>query len=225
MRNRRRTETGFIGEDAAGETLLHRHHDGITKEAPADTLEGEGTGKNPAKHCRDLADAHDDQDDTGQNVEHRHEGNKKLGDFADALDAAQSDQCNHKRDQEAGQHRREVEQVSQRAGDLTALGNVADTEGGKAAQQTEDNCQPLPFFPDSVFNIVHRAAVVDAVLILDAVLHGKDDFGVLGHHAEEGSNPHPEHRASAAGEDGARHARDIAGADRAGKGSRNSLEG
>ena len=118
-----------------------------------------------------------------------------------------------------------MEQVAQGAGDLVALGDIADAERGKAAQKAEDDGKPFPALADSVFNIVHRAAVVGAVFILHAVLHGQKDLGILGDHAEEGGYPHPEDRARAAGEDGAGHAGDVSGADRARQSGGDRLEG
>ena len=52
------------------------------------------------------------------------------------------------------------------------------------------------------------------MLILLAVMNGKRDLAVLGHHAQQGGDPHPENRAGTADGNSARHTGDIAGADR-----------
>ena len=225
MGDRRGAETGLVGEDAAGKALLHGHHDGVAEDAAADALEGEGTGKDLAEDRGDVADAHDDNHDAGQDVENRHEGHQERGDLADALDAAEGNEGDDHGDQDAGDQRGDAEEIAQSTGDLTALGDVADAEGGKAAQEAEDNRHPAPVLADAVFDVVHRAAVVDAIFVLDAVLHGQNDLGILGDHAEEGCHPHPEDRAGAARKDGARDTGDVAGADRAGEGRRHGLKG
>ena len=85
-------ETGLIGEDAAGKALLHGHHDGIAEKTAADALEGEGARKNLSEDGRDVCDAHEDQNDAGDNVEDGHERNQQGSDLADALDAAEGDE-------------------------------------------------------------------------------------------------------------------------------------
>ena len=118
-----------------------------------------------------------------------------------------------------------LEQVSERAGNLAALGDVADAERGEAAEQTEDDGEPLPVLSDAVFNIIHGAAVVDAVLVFNAVLHGEKNLGIFRDHAEEGGDPHPEDSTRAAGKDGAGDARNVSGADGAGQRRGHGLEG
>lgn len=101
-----------------------------------------------------------------------------------------------------------------RAGDLGGLGNVADAEAGDTAQQGEEDGQPL--LACALLNVVHGAAVVGALLVYLTVFHGQHDLSVLGHHAKEGGNPHPEHRAGTADKDGAGDAGNVAGTHRAG---------
>ena len=64
---------------------------------------------------------------------------------------------------------------------------------------------------------VHGAAEHVAVVILHAVLNGSEGLGVLRGDAEHAGDPHPEHRARAARDDGRAHADDVAGADSGGK--------
>ena len=224
MRDRGRAETGLVREDAAGKALLHGHHDGIAEDTAADAFEREGAREDLAEDGGDVADAHDDDHNAGQDIEDRHEGHQQRGDLADALDAAECDKRDDHGDQNARGNGGNMKEIAQRARDLTALGDVADAEGGEAAQQAEDDRHPFPALADAVFDVVHRAAVIDAVFVLHTVLHGQHDLGILGDHAEEGRNPHPEHRAGAARKDGARDAGDVAGADRAGQGRRHGLK-
>ena len=52
------------------------------------------------------------------------------------------------------------------------------------------------------------------MLILLAVVDGQRDLAVLGHHAQQGGDPHPEDGAGAADGDSARHTGNITGTDR-----------
>ena len=116
-------------------------------------------------------------------------------------------------------------QTLQCAGDFAGLGDVADTEGSQTTQDSEDHSQPLPALAQAVFNIVHGAALVDALLISDTVLHRQGDLAVLGAHAKECRHPHPEGSAGAAHEDGAGDAGDVAGTHSAGQSGGHRLEG
>ena len=118
----------------------------VAEDASADALEGESTGKDLAEDRRDVADAHDDDHDAGQDIENRHEGHHERGDLADALDAAEGNEGDDHGDQDAGDQRGDAEEIVQGTGDLTALGDVADAEGGKAAQETENDRHPAPVF-------------------------------------------------------------------------------
>ena len=226
-------QTGLVGEHAAGKAVLHRQHDGVAENAAADGPKAESVAEDGAEGRRKLGNAHDDQDDTSQNVENSHKGNQVGGHLADTLNTAQNDDGdqNGKDDTDDQADRfdllgiRNACQTHDGAGDLAGLGNVADAEGGQTAQDGEDDRQPLPVLAQAVFNVVHGAALVDAVLIRIAELHGQGDLGVLGAHAEEGGYPHPEHSARAAHKDRAGNAGDVAGAHGAGQGGGHRLEG
>ena len=69
------------------------------------------------------------------------------------------------------------------------------------------------------------ASAARAVGVALTVLDRQQNLGVLGHHAHQGSDPHPEHGAGAADEDSAGDARNVAGADGGGKGGGQGLEG
>ena len=46
------------------------------------------------------------------------------------------------------------------------------SEGGQAAQNGKDCCQPLPALAQAVFNVVHGSALVDTGCVGIAELHG-----------------------------------------------------
>ena len=74
-------------------------------------------------------------------------------------------------------------------------------------------------------DVVNRAAVYRAVCVNRAGFLGKDSLGVVGGHAQEGDDPHPEDCARAADEDCAASAYDVAGTDLGGDCGCHSLEG
>ena len=92
--------------------------------------------------------------------------------------------------------------------------NDASTQGG-CKQHGQHPAQLLAAFfsPQPVGEVVHRATLPRALLILVPVKDAQHVFGKAGHHAEEGHDPHPEHRPRPAAEDGRCHPHDVAGAD------------
>ena len=99
------------------------------------------------------------------------------------------------------------------------LAHVSDAEAGQNAENTEQECQHLtdglaaPEAAQAVPQIVHGAARPLPRGILPAVVDTKHVFGKIGHHTENGHNPHPEDGAGTAGHDGRGYTRDITGAD------------
>ena len=93
-------------------------------------------------------------------------------------------------------------------------------------QNREDAADGLAVLPaaQAVPQVVHRASRPLALAVAAAVVDAKYIFGEVGHHPEKGRDPHPEHRAGAADDDGRRHAGDVAGADGGGKGGTQRLE-
>ena len=77
---------------------------------------------------------------------------------------------------------------------------------------------------EAVAKVVHRAAAPLAFRILASVEDAEDVLGEVGHHAEEGDEPHPENGSGTADRDGSGHADDVAGADRRGEGRAERLE-
>lgn len=75
--------------------------------------------------------------------------------------------------------------------DEIAADNLGDHENGA------ENSQPWGVKP--LFDVIHRAAYVGAVFVLFAIHQTQDNFTVLGCHAHESGNPHPENCPQAAG--------------------------
>ena len=177
-----------------------------------------------------MGNIHKEDDNGADHIEDDHERDDFLSDRGNTLQAADYDQSDQDHDDCAGDPGGEAEDGLHIAGDGVHLRHVADAEGGDEAEKGEqkgqylaDACAAL-FGAQTVAEIVHRAAGPFALGVFAAVEDAEDVFGIVGHHAQEGHDPHPEHGAGAAHEDGAGHADDIAGADGGGQGGAETLE-
>ena len=116
------------------------------------------------------------------------------------------------------------------AGDGVDLGHVADAEGSQEAEHGEQRRQHLAdgfaalLRPQAVPEVVHGAAAPFTLLIFPAVVDAQHVFGIVGHHAKEGNEPHPEHSAGAAHQNGAGHTHDVAGTHSSGQSGAQALE-
>ena len=227
-------EAGLIGEDAAGDALLH------TEKDTADGTAGEGlrvecTADDGGQHRREapVVDDHDAQ--CQHDVEQCHERHQLFGDAADALDAAQQHHGHHHSHHHAhdevdrGQDAVQAAAVGQQGrvdgcDDGVDLGGVAGAEDRQHAEQRVQHREELPPAAEAVFNIVHGAAHQLAVFVPLAEMHGQRHFGEFGTHAQQSRAPHPEHRTRPADGDRARHTGDVAGADGSGQRRTHCLE-
>ena len=82
----------------------------------------------------------------------------------------------------------------------------------------------MPFFGQTIFNIVHWTANIFAICVLFPEMDCERNLGKLGTHAEKSRAPHPENCAGTAEGNRARNACDVAGADRACKRGTDCLE-
>ena len=236
MGNRRGAKAGLVGEHAPLDAPLDAELDGHAGGAAGDSLRGERTAEDQTKHPGQLAGVGDQNDQAGNDVDEGHEGHQLLGDTADALDAAQEHHA-HNDHQHHAQHQVDGAGAVRRGGDegldggvdgvgdVAYLHRVADAEGGQAAEDTKDHRQPLPVLAQAVLDVVHGAAHPVAVLVPLTELHGQGNFGVLGTHTDEGSDPQPEDGARAAQGDSGGDTSNVAGAHGAGQGGGHGLEG
>ena len=105
------------------------------------------------------------------------------------------------------------------------LGDRAGSEKpGADAERREQHGERLPFPAEPALDVVEGTAQHASVRGDFAVLHRQQTLGVLGRHAEQGGDLHPEERAGTAGGDGGRHADDVAGADGGGEGGAERTE-
>ena len=164
-----------------------------------------------------MRDVGKEDDQGADQVDHHHEGDDLLRDGGDTLQAADDDQAGQDQQHHAGDPGGNAKDCVHVAGDGVDLGHVADAKGGQEAEDGEQNGQDLAnalaalLGAQAVLEVVHGAAGPLVVLVLAAVVDTQDVLGVVGHHAEEGNEPHPEHGAGAAYDDGAADAYNVAG--------------
>ena len=156
-------------------------------------------------------------------IHDRHERNEFGGDIADTLDAADQDQGNDDRQSHADDQvdklhsicRQYVKAAQSRingSSDRIDLCGITGTEHSQHTESGEQIRQEVPFFIQSVLNIIHRAAYQISLCIGLAEVYSKCYFGELGAHAEQRRYPHPEYRSGTANGDGTCHTGDVAGA-------------
>ena len=229
------TETGFVGEDAAGNALLH-----ADEEAAHDTA-GDGGGiectlENGGENSRNTADVQNDQTDTQGDVQHSHEGNQPLGDPADALDTADEDQGNNDADDDAdnkvtgrspgGGQQTVVQQGSiNGGGDGIDLCGVAGAENSADTEEGVQVSKPHPLAAETVFDVVHGTANEVTLGIALPEVDSQGHFGELGAHAKQSRDPHPEYGTGTANGDGTGHTGDVTGTDGGCQSGADCLEG
>ena len=234
-------ETRLIGKHPPLAPLGNGLLDGDTRRAARDGLAAESEAENRREHGADAADMGKEHDQRADDVQHRHERHDPLGDSGNALQAADDDQRREDHQHNAAGQRNHAHaahgssHAAEERGfhiqdDLIDLPHIADAEGcqnGKNGEQNrKDAADGLAVLPaaQTVFQIVHRTSRPLALTVAAAVVDAQHIFGEIGHHPEKGRNPHPEHRAGAADDDGCRHAGDIAGADGGGEGRTQRLK-
>ena len=170
---------------------------------------------------RQSVDVHDDEDEGERDVGERHEGDDGGGDARDALEAAERDGGDERRDGEIRRPARHAE------GDLYAVDDGVDLREGTDAEEGDEHAgagkedrHGTPRATETLLDVEHRAAGNVAMTVRRAVLDGEQPLGIFRRHAEERGHPHPEDCARAARLDRGRDADDVACTD--GRGERDA---
>ena len=247
MDQHRGAETCLVGEHAALEALGHGLLDEHADTAAQHGRRGEGELEDGDEHGADLLDVDAEDDERADDVGHGHEGHHDLGHPSDALKTADDDEG---ADDEQTDTDDEVDDIDlgirdiaegcvlEEGGvhiqnDLVDLGHVTDAEGGQNGEAAEEDGQHLGHgaepllsvaLAQTVAKVVHGTARPLAVLVAAAVVDAQKVFREVGHHTEEGGDPHPEHGTGATRHDGGGHARDVARTDGGGQGGAEGLE-
>ena len=80
--------TGFVGEQAAGNTVTSCHHDALTDQAASDCAGLECQGADGLDRGDQSIMVHAQNDNAAQHIEGSHEGNQLFTNGSDGLDAA-----------------------------------------------------------------------------------------------------------------------------------------
>ena len=220
-----RAKACLVGEDAAGDALLH------TDEQAADGAAREGrrverTCKDGLDHRRKALNVQNNDAHSQHDVEQCHEGHQPFTDAADALDAAQQHHGDKHRHNDADNEvqsgkRVLTDHIELRQGrvdggdDGVDLGRVAGAKNRQHAEQRVEHGQELPVLAQTVFDVVHRAADPLAGGAALPKMYSERDLRKFGAHTQQRGAPHPEHCARPADGDSARNARNVARAHRA----------
>ena len=97
-------------------------------------------------------------------------------------------------------------------------------EDRQHAKERIEESQPLPFFPEAVFDVVHGTAYQVTLLIPLAEMDSQRHLCKFGTHAESGRTPHPEDGSRAADGNRSRHSCDISGSHCSGQSRADCLE-
>jgi hypothetical protein len=117
-------------------------------------------------------------------------------------DSAEQDSTDEDEHDDAGDRRVDVEGLLQVRGDRVGLGHVADTEGRDDRGDGEEPGEELAEGTlDAALEVALRAAGHVALGVRDAVPDTEERLGVLGRHAEQTGDPHPEQGAGATDRD------------------------
>ena len=213
------THAGLVGEDTAGDTHLEGQQDSGADETTCGGGTGEGVGEDQAEGVGELTGVDAQHHDASDDVDDDHQRDEGGGDLADGLDAAEKDGADEDEHDDTGDHGVDPEGFLQVRGDRVGLGHVADTEGRDDGGEGEEPGEELTEGAlDAPLEVALRSTGHVALGVRDAVPHTEERLGVLGRHAEQAGDPHPEQGAGATDGDGGGDTDDIADADGGGQG-------
>ena len=107
MRNGRGAQAGFVGEHASGDPEANGRGDRGTGEPAGGCGGRECVREDQAEGRRDIDDVDQNDDERGADVEHHHGRYQLAGDLADPPDAADQDDADEGRNDNAGYPRRD----------------------------------------------------------------------------------------------------------------------
>src|SRR5699024_8503115 len=219
--DRRRTDTGLIGE---GRALEADDHD--ADDAAGDALRVERAGEDLADGVGDVRVVEPEDEQAGDDVEDRHTGNQLVGDLRDGADAAEDDQGDENgeddSEDERGEGAGQDAVVASGGGAHLGEGLVGleysaaddaeyeDRDGEQSRQRRGHGSAEAPEGDGQIFE---GAAVDDSVLVDLTVLHAEGAFDELRAHAQQAGHDHPERRTRTAEGDGDADTGDVAESD------------
>ena len=221
-----RAHTGLVGEQTTLGALRDGLLDGVAERTAHDGLRLKGVLEDHAEGGGDVPDAEDQDDQTAQQEDCRHNGDDFFRNGGQPLNAAQENHSTDHHQHPAHDPGGDAESGLEALTDGVGLHHAAHEAQSQDDGHGEEGGQELAEAAlESGGDVVNGAAVDGAVSGLHPGLDGQRGFSIDGGHAEEGNDPHPEDGAGAAGEDGAGGADDVAGTHLSGNGGGQGLEG
>ena len=228
------TKSGFIGKDTAGDAFFQAQEE-TSDHTAGDSSRIEGSVNDRMEYSRNSVKIQDNHTDRQNNVEQCHKRNQFFRNTSDSFDAAKQNHADKKHDHNTknqiqcfGCRFRNDMEIDQcridRSGDRIYLCGISGTENGQHPEGRIKNRKNLPFFTQSVFDVVHRAADVVPVFVSLAEMNGKRYLGEFRAHSKDCGDPHPEYSTGTANRDRTGNTGDISGTDRSGEGGTDSLE-
>ena len=148
-----RTETCLVREHAALEALSHGEDHGADA-ASHERLRTERVNKYRLERGKNHIKVHTDDHNAAENKKDNHKGNDLLGNSGDALNSAESDDCNENHYDNAdkdvvkgcsrnadSRKRLNIKCSRNICNDLVDLSHASDTEGSKHGEYTEENSE------------------------------------------------------------------------------------
>ena len=221
-----RAHTGLVGEQTTLGALRDGLLDGVAERTTHDGLRLKGVLEDHAEGGGDVPDAEDQDDQTAQQEDCRHNGDDFFRNGSQSLNAAQENHGTDHHQRHAhdpgGDAKSGLEALADGVGLHHAAHEAQSQDDGHGKEGGQELAEAAL---ESGGDVVDGAAVDGAVSGLHPGLDGQRGFSIDGGHAEEGNDPHPEDGAGAAGQNSAGCAYDVAGAHLGGNGSGQGLEG
>ena len=186
VRDGTRTQAGLIREDTAGYAFFHTEEE-TSYGAARDGGRRKSAFYDGAEDFRYAIDMDNDDAQSQKNIQQRHKRHKLFRHFSDPFDTSQEDESHdaHDDDTEYEIQRKDtvlrddiiVQQRRIDSGrDRIYLGGISRSEYGENTEDSVNDRKPLPFFAQTVFDVIHRAADPVAVSIFLAVMDGESAF-------------------------------------------------
>ena len=230
MHHDRGAKARLVGEYAALHTPCDSHLDAGTDDTAAYRAQTEGTLKDSGKDSAALINIQKEDNQGSKHIDDSHKRHQFFRNRSDTLQTAHDNKSGEDHKGDTRYIGRNAESRFHVAGDGIDLAHVADAERGHHTEDREQDSQHSADLLKSlvgakpVLQIVHGAAAPLVLLIFAPVVYAEHIFGIVGHHAEESDNPHPEDSAGTAGYQRAGDTDDIAGADGGSQGCAQRLE-
>ena len=206
--DRGRTHAALVGEEAAGNTIAGCHHDGGSHKTATSGGGVEGGADDELDGRPHKVGIHAKDDEAAHHIEQSHEGHQDGTHAGDALDATQDDDSGEHADKDAYDPGGNAEGLVGQQGDAVGLDGTADAKGGQRREDGKEHGEPLHV--QTTLEGIHRTTIPAAIAAFDTIFHSEQALGILGGHAEDASEPAPQHGTRTAQRHCRSHTHDIA---------------